>query len=455
MKHIQLFQCENETQTLPTEGWIPPFGLAYIATYAKQKGHDVEIYSPLNGITTREMLESAGKCDIVGLTTTISTYHTALKIARAAKSNNPRTMVVLGGPQASVLYKEILHNRGSKSEDYCVDVICYGDGVSSFVDGILEDRPMGQVPNFVFFDENGEIIRTQEVREDISRWPCIDYSLFNMDRVTATYGEKFEGVTPFKRGLGIISGFGCAAKHQCGFCARKERKLRLRPVEQFWHEVLFAIEHYGVNYFFDLADSILDSFENFKQLIQTRPQGISPRFRVFARADQLTIPENLDLLQKFGVYEVFIGFESGSRAMLKAMHKDVTPEQNLVAARELGERGIYIAGCFVLGAPGETRETLEETVRHARDIQRVSNNHLLVCGASPANILPGSPWFARIRNEDGIRGVDDLDRNLLRQIWHSRCCSNITPEIVEEYAKKIREASGAKMQYEKGTDERV
>lgn len=451
-KTVQLFQCENETQVLPTEGWIPPFGLAYIATYAKQYGHDVTVYSPINGTPLKKMLIEAGKTDVVGITTTASTYHTALKIARAAKAKNPTVLVVLGGPQAAALSEEAMLNRGPLSSDPCVDIVCYGDGVVSFT-SILEGKPLQAISNLLYV-KNGSFIKTEWAREDIANWPCLDYSFFDIERATSVYGEKFSSITPFKNGLGVMSGFGCAAKHQCGFCARTDRKLRIRPAEKFWQEVSVASKTYGVEYFFDLADSILDSPEHLKELITTKPRDINPRFRVFARADQLATPANLDLLERFGAYEVFIGFESGSEEILKAMYKDTTPKQNLVAAKNLGERGIFIVGCFVLGAPGETEQTLEESVKHAADIQRISNNHLLVCGASPVNVLPGSPWFARIKNEHGIFGQDDLDRNFLRDLWYSKFCPTLDAETIEKYAQKIREASGAKMQYEKGTDKK-
>lgn len=451
-KTVQLFQCPNETQVLPTEGWIPPFGSAYIATYAKQQGHNVSLCSTVNGMSLLEMLAVAGNADVVGVTTTASTYHSALMIARAAKLRNPDVLVVLGGPEAAVLSEEVLLNRGILSADPCVDIVCHGDGVISF-DSILNDNPLETIPNLAFI-KDGKRVKTERIREDIGKWPCIDFSFFNMERVTSVYGEKFQGITPFKRGLGVMSGFGCAAKHQCGFCARTDRTLRLRPAEKFWQEIDEASKSYGVEYFFDLADSILDSPDHLRELIGTRPKDLSPKFRVFARADQLSNKGNLDLLQQLGVYEVFIGFESGSKKILEAMHKDTTPEQNLSAAKAVGERGIYIVGCFVLGAPGETVQTLTETMYHVEAIQRASNNHLLVCGASPVNVLPGSPWFSRIKNEKGIKGVDDLDRNFLREIWYSKFCPDMTLDLVEEYAQKIRESSGAMMQYEKGTDKK-
>src|SRR3989344_1076728 len=454
MIDVQLFQCENETQVLPTEGWFPPFGIAYIATHAKSKGHNVKLYSAINGTTTKEMIDFAGNVPFVGITTTATTYHSALKIARAAKNKNSETQVILGGPQASALSREILLIRGVNSRDYCVDAVCYGDGVLSFVDGILADKPLRQIPNLVFID--GDMpVKTQRVREDISKWKSIDYSFFDMDKVTSTYGRKFEGITPFKRGLGVMSGLGCAAEHQCGFCARADRKLRFRLPEQFWEEVAFAASNYKVEYFFDLADSILDCPEHLEQLVKTKPTSISPRFRFFARADQLTDSRNLSLLEQMGVYEVFVGFESGSREMLKAMYKGTTPEQNLAAAKALGEREIYIAGCFVLGAPGETKDTLEESVGHVEEIQRVSRNHLLVCGASPVNVLPGSPWFARIKHENGISENDDIDRNLLRQKWYAKFCPAMNFDLIEDYAEKIRKASGARLQYEKGTEKGI
>lgn len=450
-KTAQLFQCENETKILPTEGWIPPFGIAYIASYARQQGHEISMYSPLNGVSLEQMLKIAGKnVEVVGITTTASTYATALTIARAAKSNNPKAQVIFGGPQAAALAQEVIINRGPRSGDYCVDAVCHGDGVLSF-NAFLEGSDRSKIPN-IFYQDKNSVRKTDNFREDISRWPSIDYSYFDMRNMTSSYGEKFKGITPFKKGLGIMSGFGCAAKHQCGFCARTDRKLRLRPVEKFWEEVKEASNKWRVEYFFDLADSILDSPSHLKHLIETKPMGLSPRFRVFARADQLaSAPKNINLLEKLGVYEVFIGFESGSDEILRAMKKDTSTRQNLNAAEALGERGIFIVGCFVLGALGETKKTLEESVRHAEKIQKISNNHFLVCGASPINVLPGSPWFSLIRNEENIRGKDDLDRDALRVAWYKNFC-HVDAQTVEKYAEMVRVASGALMQYEKGTE---
>mgnify|MGYP000205929699 CR=1 FL=1 len=79
-------------------------------------------------------------------------------------------------------------------------------------------------------------------------------------------------------------------------------------------------------------------------------------FYCFARADEIDI-ERIEILKRLNVVAVFIGYESGSNEMLKAMHKFTTVEQNLQATRLLHEAGIEV---FVRGWSSADQERLEK-----------------------------------------------------------------------------------------------
>ena len=116
--------------------------------------------------------------------------------------------------------------------------------------------------------------------------------------------------------------------------------MNLRSPEQFWQEVKYLEDTFGVDYVFDQADDFPQNREWLEELVAVK-HNTDVRFRIWARSDR--IDERIaDLLVELGVYDIFIGFESGDERMLKALNKGTTPEQNLRTCKLLHERGIKV-----------------------------------------------------------------------------------------------------------------
>ncbi|MBI5347344.1 MAG: B12-binding domain-containing radical SAM protein [Candidatus Aenigmarchaeota archaeon] len=441
-KKIQMFIPEQEYREIKSEGWTRPHGVGIIGTYLRQKGYDVEVFSGVSGTSHREMLGQVG-ADVVGCTTTIGNYVQALKIVRQAKKVNPNCLTILGGPEATQLYGEVLTNRGTNSRDYCVDVVVCGDGVKTAYE-LVSGKEWESIPNLAFLS-NRELITTPRLREDKNNWPLIDNTFFDMGRVLSTYGRKFEGLTPFRKATSIMSQYGCNS-HHCKFCGRTDRQWFGRDTKEVWQEIKELVEIYGAEMLFDFSDSFVQRPEYAEQFLRDKPTDLNPSFRFFARADQLN-PQIVQLLKKLGTYEVYIGFESGDQQMLDNMAKGITTEQNLYAAKLLGDFEIKILGSFVLGAPGETKKSLENTVTHAEQIQEVSNGRLEQCLCSVWMPLPGSWGFRQIQKE--FSGQDILDLEELKQTWVRKMC-DVQYNELSDYVNKVLESSGAPLTDVKG-----
>lgn len=439
---IQLCIPEHEYKEIASEGWTRPNGIGTVGTYLKQNSFDVELLSGVSGMAHNEMLDHVC-ADIVGISTTIGNYRNALELAKKAKKVNPDCSVVFGGPEATMLHKEILTNRGEDSNDYCVDAVVRGDGAEAFYQ-FISGKEQEMIPNLAYI-KDGKIVSNPVVREDKINWPVIDNSLFDMEKIITKYGNKFNKVTPFKRATSIMSQYGCNAYH-CRFCGRTDRQWFGREPEHVWQEIRELIEKYGVELIFDFSDSFIQNPLYIKKIFEKKPSDLNPAFRFFARADQLN-QQNVELMKKLGAYEIYIGFESGDQRMLDGMSKQTTIEQNLASAKLLGDYNLKILGAFVLGAPGETSSSLENTVRHAKEIQEISGGRLESCLCSIWLPLPGSWSFSQIRDKFADRDILDLEE--LKREWVSRKC-NVSYDALDAYVDKVLEASGALIKDIKG-----
>jgi len=120
--------------------------------------------------------------------------------------------------------------------------------------------------------------------------------------------------------------------------------------------------------------------------------------------------------------------------MLKNMNKGTTPEQNIEAARVIGSRGLKLIAAFVLGAPGETEASLQNTLKHVEEISKAAELEAILC--SPWLPLPGSWSFEQIR--DKYTGMDDIDLIEAKKEWIRRICS-VDIDTIKYYANKILE----------------
>ena len=110
--------------------------------------------------------------------------------------------------------------------------------------------------------------------------------------------------------------------------------------------------------------------------------------------------ETMVIMKKAGCRLMVTGFESGVKEVLRAMKKGVTPEHGTKFAAAAKRAGIMVHGCFVAGNPGETRETLEETLRYAKSLP------LDTAQFFPLMVYPGTRAYDWARKEGYLRTED-------------------------------------------------
>ena len=182
------------------------------------------------------------------------------------------------------------------------------------------------------------------------------------------------------------------------------KTLVIKSPDKFWNELLLLKKKYGFVGAKDYGDDFTGllrakkeavkrgfSLPSIEDFLATRPQELSDFHLLgYAKTDEIT-EEVGDLLKSLNFSHLLIGYESGSDRQLRNMRKGTTQKLHLRATKILADRDIKVYAGFVLGTPGEDRESLEETLRFAEKLMEFGN--MTTGGASPISIFPPPPYL--------------------------------------------------------------
>jgi radical SAM superfamily enzyme YgiQ (UPF0313 family) len=352
--------------------FFPPLGLAYMAAVLEQNDFEVKIFDcavcEMNHQQLKAELDSFQPA-IIGIGAFTQTVESALKSAHVAKEVCPDAKVLMGGPHATFADKQIL------TDEKEVDIIVRGEGEETILE-LAKQMPELQKVNEIkgiTFRKDNQIIQTptRPRIEDLDALPLPAYSDLPVEKY------KIMG----KRLLPIISSRGCP--FHCTFCVASQMfgaMIRERSPKNVLDEIEWLRDKYGAEGIAFQDDTLTfnkkratDIFDGMIERKINLPWGC------FSRADVVT-KELLAKMSKARCNEVGFGIESGCQKMLDAFHKKSTVEQNENAIKWTKEAGIFVAASIILGYPGETKETLQQTLDLVR---RIEPDDVWLCHATP------------------------------------------------------------------------
>jgi anaerobic magnesium-protoporphyrin IX monomethyl ester cyclase len=341
-----------------TRGWpnyAPPIGLCYLKASLKRAGFEDTTVLDMSGTPIAEVSpvirEKAP--DIVGLTCFTETRVHTFQTARLVKEINPQIKVILGGVHATLMYRQIMEHYPF------VDIICIGESEETIVE-LFQALGAGQDLRGVrgiVYRQDGQLMLNEgrPAPQNLDELPFPDYS----DLDLKIYKEAY----PFAKGqprATVITSRGCPFR--CIYCAPRSVWRTWRPRSA--GNVLDEIEWYVEQGFF--AFSIADDLFTLNQE-RTREicRGIIERrlrigWSAQTRVDCLS-EETIGLMKKAGCEVLQFGVESGSPQILKNLNKREKIEDVIKAFDWCKKFGIKTQFNVIVGAPGETRQTVEET----------------------------------------------------------------------------------------------
>jgi len=317
----------------------PPTGLLMIGTALRQYGHEVEMLDFAGGESP--LIPAA---DLYGMSLYTTSYPDALEIKERIRvfSDAP---IVVGGPHPQALPIKTL-------EDF--DYIVTGEAEIDF-------PPL--VERLVERNYPTRVIATKPPA-DLGALPHNDYSLVDVD----SYNRVVAGHIAFS----ILSGRGCPFR--CTYCytAALAEKVRLRPVDHIMDELYKLDESYGVSALRFVDDNFLMS-RNFFKMLAPRLREYGKPYRVYCRAVDLT-PERCELLAWSGCKMVACGIESGSQKMQDLMNTSKNVQKMTDGVIAAKRHGIEVRAGLIVGYPGETWDTVKESVENLKKMPFDSYN---------------------------------------------------------------------------------
>jgi len=369
----------------------PPLGLLSIATYLDSKfAEDVNIRLIDLGVDAPDNLEDLIRdSDLVGISANSFNYNNTLEISRIAKDSGAIT--VLGGVHARSLANEILSKREF------IDFIIDGEGEHAFsmlVDGVNNSR----IPNLVYRGVSGRINANPITEIDLANIPIIDRSFVDMNRYFHNFKTRNIYDFSFSRPTSIYSHKGCRWRDTnggCIFCARKDTRFKTRGYDCFWREVRYLKEQYDVDYLWNIADDILGNIKWLQGMIRSRPHDIDMKFLNYARADAIS-SMTISMLRDFNTHELVVGFETGDPYMMRTAQKGCKIDSNYAAVELLSQSELLLYPMFVLGLPGESYKTLDNTFRFIESVISSCNvTRFVVSFLIP---FPGSKAYGMLKS---------------------------------------------------------
>ena len=391
-----------------------PMGLYSVGAVMKENHYDVEILDWHEINRTPEKVEETlveKKPDVIGFSVLHGNRWGAIEIARTAKRLDPKVKTVFGGIGATFLWSHLLSHFPE------VDYVVLGEGERTFLNLVRhfekeQDQGMTEIRG-IGYRENGKILKTGEPN------PIKDLDSLPIPAKYFTYPH-------------VSSSRGCA--WNCSFCGSPEfwgRTIRWRSPERFVEELELLFRK-GVSFFYFSDDTFT---MNPERVIEICKRIIGKNLKIawyaISRVDHVN-EEMLYWMRKAGCIQISYGVESGSEKIRKALGKPVKTAQIKRAFALTTQYGVLSRAYFIYGAPGETWETIQQTIDLMEDIEPLSAIFYIL------DVFPGTKLYSDLKKKHGI--TEDVWLKEIEGIMYFETDPTMNDELILAFGKKLRTA---------------
>lgn len=426
----------------------PHLGLAYLGAMSERRGDEVRVYdADVEDQPLAEFLHEF-KPHLVGITANTPQVKQAWRTAAAIKQemNIP---IVLGGPHVSVVSENL---DFESLRQPAVDMVVRGEGegpwieISNRVEAFLRDQPeltatalmapdldlFKDVKSLSYKTSDGELHRNPDgpVINDLDSLPWPAYHLFKMERYTNL--QPATDAVPGERSFSILTSRGCP--YRCTFCSQSIMpiKWRARSPENVIEEWRHLVHDLGA-----LEIGVLDDSANIRRnrLMQLADGLITARLNhvpwIFVNGIRANLAdmELLTRLKQAGLKRTAFGVETGDEQMIIKIDKHVDHNTIRQAFKNAKAAGIETIGFFIIGLPGDTRESMQKTIDFAIELDP------LIANFSMMTPYPGTIVYEQVK-QGGRFLVQDWEDYVFFDTKARYEMGDLTAELVEEMYRK-------------------
>ena len=326
----------------------------YLGTYLHRRGFSFDFVNlfQLEKEKLKDLLSTQDVLTVAITTTLYVTAHPIMEIISFIKKHNEKAKLVIGGPYVDNQFKMMQGEELERLFKYIgADFYVFSnegeETLAKLLAALKYGGDLGEINNLAY--REGERFRcTRRVPEANSlEENMVDYSLFDPQDLSAAVSIRTAKSCPFS----------------CSFCGFPERAGQYTYMSvDLVEKELNALNDLGVIMVSFLDDTFNVPKQRFQEILRMMIRNrYGFKWNSFYRSDHGN-EETIELMGRAGCEGVFIGMESGSDAMLKAMNKTSRKHHYAAAIPRLRDAGVSTYASLIFGFPGETRDTVRETL---------------------------------------------------------------------------------------------
>ena len=389
------------------------------------------IDAPAHDLSWDDIKHEVDDRDLVILHTSTPSFRQDVQTAELIKARNPAITIGMIGAKAAVESQKVLEASTA------IDFVARNEFDFTIKD-VADGMALADVAGISYRNEAGEIVHNKDraVIEDMDSLPFVS-PIYKRDlQIDKYFGGYLKH--PY---VSFYTGRGC--KSRCTFCLWPQtvggHNYRTRSIGHVIEEVKYVIKEIPQTkeIFFD-DDTLTDNLPRVAELARALGElgfgkpGFGMSWSCNAKAN---VPyDTLKVLKENGLRLLLVGYESGNQQILHNIKKGLRVDVARQFTKDCHKLGIVIHGTFILGLPGETEETIEETIEYAKEI----NPHTIqVSLAAP---YPGTFLYKQAVENNWFDGGDHLltdGGTQIAQLSYPHLPAALIFDKVEEFYKRF------------------
>jgi radical SAM superfamily enzyme YgiQ (UPF0313 family) len=414
MKILLIYPYFLEERVHVEEIRVLPQGIFFVAALCRQHGYDVEILNWYDiHRRPKEIRETLKKTrpDIIGFSILHANRWGGIDIAKIAREIDPTVQIVFGGIGATYLWEHLLANFAD------IDYVVLGEGEVCFLELIrcLESGRAKDIPTIrgLALRRDGKPVCTEPAE------PVAGLDTLPNPARFFTYQH-----VSFTR--------GCPGN--CTFCGSPgfwHRRVRFHSAAYFV-EQLELLSRKGVRHFFFCDDTFTVNREKVIEVCRLMlERSLDITWQAISRVDMIN-EEILYWMRKAGCIQISFGVESGSEKIRRLLNKTFTTPQIEQAFTWTTRYGILSRAYFIYGCPGESCETIQESIDLMRRIKPLGTVFYIL------DLFPGTALYDVYRRLFGE--TDDIWLERIEDILYFETDPNLDREQVLSFGRMLRAA---------------
>ncbi|MBP7653837.1 radical SAM protein [Candidatus Dependentiae bacterium] len=378
-----------------------PMGLLSIGASLEKKGYSVKFRDCyLNDDTPQCAFEIIKKeePDILAVTCLTANSEFVYRLGKLVKESKLKTYVILGNIHASEFSDFFLKNN-------VCDIVVHGEGEYTCLEILSQftEKNFDSIKGISFL-KNGRPFRTaeREIIKNIDSLP--HYIISDLNIKDYLLEERLK-----EKMMPVLTSRGCV--NRCRFCnVHNQRNYRVRKISDVIDEIRYFKEKYGVT-FIDFIDSLFTVYEDrtMEMCEEIMSKNLNIKWHCSSHINFLS-EKLVKKMADSGCCGIALGIESGNQELVNKISKNIS----LVRAREVVNyvsKYIYDTQClFILGIPGETEDTLNQTIQYACSLPIKTVQFTMFVP------YPGSDYYYELLKSGDISNPLDFPEEMLK-LW--------------------------------------